>query len=626
MKRLIVHYFLIFVLSLLSQVSHAERTENINAQCAVHIHSIDTVKTSSVSILPKQGWESVDLPDQWNKRWPNYNGGVWYKIQWSWSCQNQARLAEPIAFLIHYINSAGAVYLNGDLLWKDKHLQEPLSKSWNMPRYWVLPIAGLNSGENEILIYVNGLAFQSPGIGQISFNNVQNIYESYQSQVWNRRTLFLINLILSITFGVICFVIWLLRRKESTFGWFALSSFLWVLFISNILSTETFPYPNVLIAAQANLAFFVLYVLSFCIYLFRFIQKCFIKVETFFGGMTGLIIAGIFLTPQQSVSWVFGLIFLIYVGVLLSGYLYVCYQAIQSKRTDYIFLAICLSAIVIFMIFDLLLLSGEIVTDIRPLSPYTGPVITFFMVIILGSRLARNVKKIETFNAQLEMKVQQVSNDLSSSLNEKHQLELKNVKLQERINLSHDLHDGLGASLVRSMILVDQSTHNISNKQFLSMLKLLRDDLRQIIDSGSSADNKIPVSPVLWVAPVRHRFSQLMDELDIRSKWIFPHEWQAVPSALQCLTLIRVLEESLTNIIKHSQAKQVKIAMVYIRENQFILSVEDDGVGFDADSVVQQGLSIGMRSMKMRLERIGAELKLSSEPGCTIIQAIVQLK
>ncbi|MGC3819443.1 ATP-binding protein [Acinetobacter sp. G11] len=626
MKRLIVHYFLIFVLSLLSQVSHAERTENINAQCAVHIHSVDSVKTSSVSILPKQGWESVDLPDQWNKRWPNYNGAAWYKIQWSWSCQNQARLAEPIAFLIHYINSAGEVYLNGDLLWKDKHLQEPLSKSWNMPRYWILPISGLNSGENEILIYVNGLAFQSPGIGQISFNNVQNIYESYQSQVWNRRTLFLINLILSITFGVICFVIWLLRRKESTFGWFALSSFLWVLFISNILSTETFPYPNVLIAAQANLAFFVLYVLSFCIYLFRFIQKHFIKVETVFGGMTGLIIAGIFLTPQQSVYWVFGLIFLIYVGVFLGGYLYVCYQAIQSKRTDYIFLAICLSAIVIFMIFDLLLLSGEIVTDVRPLSPYTGPVITFFMVIILGSRLARNVKKIEAFNAQLEMKVQQVSNDLSSSLNEKHQLELKNVKLQERISLSHDLHDGLGASLVRSMILVDQSAHNISNKQFLSMLKLLRDDLRQIIDSGSSADNKIPVNPILWVAPVRHRFSQLMDELDIRSKWIFPHEWQAVPSALQCLTLIRVLEESLTNIIKHSQARQVKIAMVYIRENQFILSIEDDGVGFDADSVVQQGLSIGMRSMKMRLERIGAELKLSSEPGCTIIQAIVQLK
>ena len=181
MKSLIVHYFFILVLSLLSQVSSAEIIENINAQCAVHIHSVDTVKTSSFTVLPRQGWQSVNLPDQWQKRWKNYNGAAWYKIQWSWSCQNQARLAEPIAFAIDYINSAGAVFLNGDLLWRDKHLQEPLSKSWNMPRYWILPISGLNSGKNEILIYVKGFAYQSPGIGQISFNNIQNNYESYQS-------------------------------------------------------------------------------------------------------------------------------------------------------------------------------------------------------------------------------------------------------------------------------------------------------------------------------------------------------------------------------------------------------------------------------------------------------------
>ncbi|MCV4732247.1 hypothetical protein OFB80_30615, partial [Escherichia coli] len=89
----------------------------------------------------------------------------------------------------------------------------------------------------------------------------------------------------------------------------------------------------------------------------------------------------------------------------------------------------------------------------------------------------------------------------------RHQLELENVRLQERIHLAHDLHDGLGASLVRSMILVDQSSSTMSNQQFLSILKLLRDDLRQIIDSGSLTNNKTPDNPVLWIAPVRHRFS-----------------------------------------------------------------------------------------------------------------------
>ncbi|MGE8558696.1 MULTISPECIES: sensor histidine kinase [unclassified Acinetobacter] len=626
MKRFIAQYFFILVLSLLSQSSYAKRTENINSQCAVHIDSIHAVQTSSATFLPQQGWESVDLPDQWNKRWPNYNGGVWYKIQWKWSCQNNTKLTEPIAFLIDYINSAGAVYLNGDLIWKNKNLHEPLSKSWNVPRYWILPISGLRAKENEILIYVRGNAFQSPGLGSISFNNVQKNDEVYESKIWNRRTLFQINIILSITFAVICLVIWLLRRKETTFGWFALSCFLWVLFISNVLSTENFPYPTSLMAAQANLVFFVLYIICFCIYLLRFIQTYFSRLEPVIHLITGLVIVSIFITPPQEIYWAFSLIFLIYIVLFFITYLYVSYRAFQTRRSDYVFLAICLTGIVVFSFFDLLLLSSAMESDTRPLSPYTSPIITFFVVVILGARLAHNVKKIEAFNARLEVKVQQVSDDLSSSLNEKHQLELENVKLQERIHLSHDLHDGLGASLVRSMILVDQSAHNISNKQFLSMLKLLRDDLRQIIDSGSSADNKIPVSPVLWVAPVRHRFSQLMDELDIRSKWIFPHEWQAVPSALQCLTLIRVLEESLTNIIKHSQAKQVKIAMVYLTENQFILSIEDDGVGFNTDCVAQQGLSIGMRSMKMRLERMGAELELSSEPGRTIIQAIVKLK
>ena len=108
---------------------------------------------------------------------------------------------------------------------------------------------------------------------------------------------------------------------------------------------------------------------------------------------------------------------------------------------------------------------------------------------------------------------------------DKHQLELTNVRLQERINLSHELHDGLGGSIVRSMILVDQSSETVSKQQFLSMLKLLRDDLRQIIDSGSSIENKVPQTPVLWIAPVRYRFTQLMEEMGIVVEWSFPKVW-----------------------------------------------------------------------------------------------------
>lgn len=138
-------------------------------------------------------------------------------------------------------------------------------------------------------------------------------------------------------------------------------------------------------------------------------------------------------------------------------------------------------------------------------------------------------------------------------------------------------------------------------------------------------DSKTPETPTLWIAPVRYRFTQLMEELDIDVKWDFPPSWSKVPSAIQCLSLIRVVEESLTNVIKHSQATQVKVTLDYPSEHELSVMIVDNGIGFDTESVQQNGLSVGMRSMHLRVEKIGGYLKIESEKGCTRIQAIIQL-
>lgn len=610
-----------------STFSYAFTSYDINDQCRVDLNSISKVKTDSNLQLPQAGWEAVKmLPDRWDMTWPTYSGGAWYKLEWTWQCKNDARLAEPIVFSLDYINSAGAVFLNGDMLWSDRHLQEPLSKSWNMPRLWVMPISGLENGSNEILIYVYGYAVQSAGIGKISFNNVMQANVAQQQKIWNTRTLFQINIILSGVLGIICLVIWLFRRSESSFGWFALSSLLWIFFTSHVLAAETAPFPNSLAASRANLCFFILYILCFCTYLLRFISVRKPKLERAMLLLTAVCILSIWSVSLGMMRPLFGTVFLFYCGVFLLVYLYLCWVSVKAKRSDYIFLAVCMTAIVFFAVFDVYRTYTGESHEIGPLSPYTSPLITLFIVVILGARLNKSIKQIEQFNDELSTKVQQVSLDLSSSLNDKHRLALFNARLQERIKLSHDLHDGLGASIVRSMILVDQCEKNIPNQQFLSMLKLLRDDLRQIIDSGSALDDKIPASPILWAAPVRHRFSQLMDELDIHAAWRFAPQWEAEPSALQCLNLIRVLEESLTNVLKHSQATHVQVRMDFTGPHQLELVIQDNGVGFDADCVKQNGMSIGMRSMKTRVERMGGQLNISSAKGETVIQAIINLK
>ena len=76
--------------------------------------------------------------------------------------------------------------------------------------------------------------------------------------------------------------------------------------------------------------------------------------------------------------------------------------------------------------------------------PYTAPLTSLLIAIILALRLAKNLRAIENFNHTLKQNILEAKNELTLSLNTQHQLELDNAKLQERLQLAHDLHDGLG--------------------------------------------------------------------------------------------------------------------------------------------------------------------------------------
>jgi len=187
------------------------------------------------------------------------------------------------------------------------------------------------------------------------------------------------------------------------------------------------------------------------------------------------------------------------------------------------------------------------------------------------------------------------------------------------MQISHDLHDGLGGSLVRSMALVEQAREPLPNERVLSLMKVMRDDLRQVIDHGSSAGAVVPATPVQWAAPLRHRFTRILDELGVVSHWQIAAQWQGVPSALQCLGLTRLAEEALSNVIKHSQARHLRVTCAQPRPAVLEVRIEDDGVGFDVAAVQRAGLSVGMRSMVARAARIGGTCQVQSGPSGTLV-------
>jgi signal transduction histidine kinase len=79
------------------------------------------------------------------------------------------------------------------------------------------------------------------------------------------------------------------------------------------------------------------------------------------------------------------------------------------------------------------------------------------------------------------------------------------------------------------------------------------------------------------------------------------------------LSLFRIVQESLHNVVKHSQARHVKVELT-CQSAVILLRVSDDGVGFNPEHV-RNNHGLGMVSMRERLRSVGGELSIWSKPS-----------
>lgn len=83
----------------------------------------------------------------------------------------------------------------------------------------------------------------------------------------------------------------------------------------------------------------------------------------------------------------------------------------------------------------------------------------------------------------------------------------------------------------------------------------------------------------------------------------------------QEMVIFRIVQESLNNAVKHSQAVNIKCIITF-RTQQFNLTIEDDGKGFDADSLEASKTGIGLSNIKDRASLIGARFSVLAQPDC----------
>lgn len=590
--------------------------------CQPRIVALQSAKAQAKGPPPNTSslhWTDVERIDDWSHRWPGYDGAAWYRVDWESPCGKE----QPLALAVINMVMAGEVFVNSELLWRDQSLVEPLSRSWNMPRYWLLPQALLQEQGNSIWIRIHGLSSQTPGLGMLRIGLPEELQRWTQQATWNSRTIYIVCITVSLVLCLLFAFAWIHNRHQKVYGWYALNLASWSLFLCFIVMTDPWPFSSTLQVARGSLVTFIAFTYTFSIFTLRFAELSFPRLERSLILIFGVCAIFTTVVPDTQIGQLRPIWALMLCTCTLICLLFPL-RALQTRKPAHILFSVCFALYLLIAVHDMALLK-QALEHRATLMPYTTLLSMLVIAWMLGRQIVQNMRLIERFNHELSINVTQACDSLSQTLEREHHLALSHSRLQERLRISQDLHDGLGGSLVRSIALVEQTSAPLPNSQVLSMLKLLRDDLRQMIDAGTSTSVQVPETPSQWMAPLRHRFSRLFEELSVRVKWSVPQRWHTEPSPIQCLTLTRVLEEALTNIIKHSHAQNVVVEMTLEQANELVLRISDDGIGFDVHAIQTHSMGVGMRSMLARMERVSGSFQLQSQSSGTTLTATMSL-
>lgn len=194
--------------------------------------------------------------------------------------------------------------------------------------------------------------------------------------------------------------------------------------------------------------------------------------------------------------------------------------------------------------------------------------------------------------------------------------------MQERAMLAHELHDSLAqtlASLRFRVSMLQQTLRQETKKPSAAETEV--EQIKEGLDEANFelrellAHFRIRMDERGLIPATEDLIERFKTESNIYI--FFQNECPSLklPPILE-VHLLHIIQEALTNIRKHSDAKNVRVLIRCSQHQHFNILIEDDGMGIESKvSSAIPGEHVGLTIMRERAARIGAELSIESEPG-----------
>jgi len=204
---------------------------------------------------------------------------------------------------------------------------------------------------------------------------------------------------------------------------------------------------------------------------------------------------------------------------------------------------------------------------------------------------------------------------------------LTTAREQERKHLAAELHDSVGQGLIALQLAMRAMSKSFENsgdteraenaahlcKQCDALIREIRGICRGLY----------PRSLELGVrAALEEVASGFQSQTNVKVNCRLPAKAGSLPADVE-IALFRIAQEGITNAVRHGQAKKVSVEVGY-EDEEAVLTITDDGTGFDPAKAAGRGLGLSM--MQERLQTVSGTMTIDSGPKGTRICVRVPAK
>ena len=554
------------------------------------------------------GWTQVALPHRVKKPDGSALVSYWYRLAFSANAGNS-----PLWVYFPGLPSGGDVFLNGALVGAVPAATNAVQVRWYRPHLVLLPPALLRPGVNSLAVH---LSTREPltSFGTVEIGREDIVRPKFNSLLFWEETIAEITTAICLLAGCLIILFWLRRREERLYGLFGLCMLFWGL-RTLLLRLPVVPVPDLLLwrcVYYFSTAGFIVLITSFML---RFSGRSHPRLTGIMAGywLIGCLVfavVGMALRPLMNSWWLPG-----FLPWTLYAVAQLCRFAFSQRTRASLAMGLAVVLALALLLHDYAVQEGWF--ELRDIYLMHLAIPSFLLVMtgVLSDRFLDSLKRVESVNEQLALKVAVREKEIAESYRRVQALERASAATEERQRIMQDMHDGVGSQLLTTLVMVERGA---ASRETVMMLQECLDDMRLAIDSLAPDDPDL--LPVL--GNFRFRMETRFKSMGLTLVW----RSHAMPDALEVaphasLHILRMLQEALANVLKHARASRVQVDLDFSAQS-LVIDVTDDGVGFDA-AVARSGR--GLSNMQARARKIDATCVVSHPPAGTRVRFVIPL-